>query len=119
MVKKIIRFLLLADFIWSVPLAFISFVAFGVFGEWFFGEGFASYDPSFVQAIVYTSLTIVSFNAITLMGLWFNFRTVYNYYIYESKKEYKELSPIYKLGILLFLYVFVMSLCFVVWRGLV
>lgn len=119
MVKKIVRFLLLADFIWSVPLAFVSFVAFGIFGEWFFGEGFASYDPSFVQAIVYTALTLVSFNAITLMGLWFNFRTVYNYYINESKEDFKNLRKEYKLGIFLFLYVFIMFLCFVIWRGLV
>lgn len=119
MIKKIIRFLLLADFIWSVPLAFVSFVGFTIFGEKVFGEGFSGYDPSFIQPLVYTALALVSFNAITLMGLWFNFRTVYNYYIHESKTDFKALEGKYKLGILLFLYVFIMSLCFVVWRGLV
>lgn len=119
MIKKIIRFLLLADFVWSVPLAFFTFVGFTIFGEKVFGEGFSGYDPSFIQPLIYTALTVVFFNGVILMGLWFNFRTIYSYYIHESKADFKNLDKKYKLGVFLFLYIFIMSLCFAIWRELV
>lgn len=119
MIKRIIRFLLLADFIWSVPLAFLSFIGFGIFGEWFFGEGFAFYDPSFFHAVIYTALTLITFNAVALTGLWFNFRTVYKYYIGDSKTDYKNLEPKFKIGLFFILYFTFMFICLFIWGKLV
>lgn len=119
MFKKILRKLMQFDFVWSVPLAFASFVAYGIFGELFFGEGFGFYDPSFFQAALYATLVTILFNGATLMGVLINFNGAYNYYLYKSKTEFEGLPPIQKMLIFLGLYGFLMLLQYFIWVKIV
>lgn len=108
MIKKIKHILALLDSIWSVPLAFLSFMAYGYFGSWFFGDSFGFYDPSFFQAAIYSALILVFFNGVSWGGMWFNFRAVYRYYITKSSEDFSNLAAWQKLLYILFLYCFFM-----------
>lgn len=119
MFKKLKYFLSLLDFIWSVPLAYIFFIVYGIVGEHFFGEGFGFYDPSFFQAALYAVLTLVLFNGVAFVGLWFNFRTVFRYYTTQSKKDYESLSPLQKIGIFFGIWGFFILILFFIWLKIV
>lgn len=106
MFKKIKYFLQLWDFTWSVPVAWALFVLYGIFGQWFFGDSFGFYDPSFFQAIIYAILISVTVNGSIMGFLWFNFRTVYRYYVGQSKEDFLNLPATHKIIIFLILFLY-------------
>ncbi len=106
MIKHIKTWLQLWDGVWSIPLAIAAFVSLGIAGQLVFGEGFAFYDPSIVQAGFLAAALLILFNLVTWLGLWFNFRTVFKYYRIYSKQDFKKLQPWQRIASLLFLYIF-------------
>lgn len=123
MIKRIIHILQFWDFIWSLPLAFVSFIAYGVLGNYIFGEGFGFYDPSMIQAFVYAAMLVVGANAITQLGIYFNARKVHDFFYKEAKTSFQNLEPKFKLCVGLTLFVFFYALYFLsllfVWKVLV
>ena len=111
------------DFLWSIPLAFIAFLGYGVLGNLIFGEGFGFYDATFTHAYVYAALLIVGANAVTQLGLYFNARRIHTFFYKDAKKLFEDLEPKWKLCIGLGLFVFFYSLYFLslllVWKLLV
>ena len=119
--KKKLRFYLqLWSAIWSLPLAMISFVGFGILIQWLFtspgdpqgGPGF--YDPSFLQAAFYASAMMVFCDVAVWLGIYFTFRHIFHYYtghldqdanvINPSKTDFDGLKPWQKILVLFGLY---------------
>jgi len=101
MFQKIKNFLSEFDFIWSIPLAFIGFILFPVFGQIIFGEGFAMYPPDFFHAGIYSLLINVLFVSASQLAIFIHFPEVYNYYL----KDFENLEPKW-LKPIIFLFVF-------------
>lgn len=98
--KKIIRFLLLNDWLWSPLLAFAFFVGSGVAIQWLFrteeGSAAGFYDPSMWQAAVYAAGVVVLFSGAATVGNIVNFRGYWRYiYSRESsiKEDFRQLKP--------------------------
>lgn len=117
--KKAKFHLQLWDGIWSVPLAFVLFIAFGQLLQWYFtnpndpqgAPGF--YDPSFLQAAFYASAMQVFVNMVVWGGIHFNFRRIKHYHsgqvvegtvVNKSKDDFEELLPWQRIFVLLFVY---------------
>lgn len=109
MIRKIKYWLQLWDGVWSIPLSFLLFVLMGIVGETILGEGFAFYDPSILQAGLLASALIILFNMVAWLGIWFNFRGIFHYYLIYSKNDFKKLREWQRLLFLVFLYVFYFS----------
>jgi hypothetical protein len=105
-ISKVWHWLQLWDGVWSIPLAIFSFIAFGIAGSAFFGAGFGFYSPELFQAAIYVAALMVIFNFSIWLGIYFNFRKVFYYYLFESKADFKTLSSWQKISLLLFLYCF-------------
>jgi hypothetical protein len=113
---KIKKFLFQFDFIWSIPVAFLGFVAFPYLGEYLFGHGFGFYPPEFFHAGLYAGLVIVLFNSITQMGIYFNFPEIYEYYLGAG---FENLPTWQKAVIFLFVYSFYYASLLAVWGTIV
>lgn len=141
--KKIKFHLQLWDGVWSVPLAMVLFVGFGVLLQWYFADpadpqgapGF--YDPSYLQAAFYASAMQVFINFVVWLGIHFNFRRVKHYHSGQaqktpqtdsrpvpyqpecienkSKQDFESLQPWQRLVLLLFLYCFLSGEWILVW----
>jgi len=118
-IHKTLRWLTINDYLWSVPLTFAAFLLFGKFGESVFGESFASYDPSFWQASLYAIGITVLFNGAAFLGLWFNFRSLYFYYLHDARTDFNSLSKLQKIFIALGTYLFFMIFFLILWLKLV
>lgn len=116
MIDKIKHFLFQFDFVWSIPLAFLGFVAFPYLGEMIFGQGFAFYPPEFFHAGVYAGLITILFNSMTQMGIFFNFPELYEYYLGNG---FENLPTWQKAAIFLFVYSFFYVSLLVVWATIV
>lgn len=115
-IKKILSFLREMDFIWSLPLALITFIAFPIFGQSFFGESFSFYSPEFIHAIIYAGLVNVAFNSMAQLGIYINFPELYKFYLGE---EFRTLPTINKCAIFLLVYLFFFISLLLTWVVLV
>jgi hypothetical protein len=119
--KKIKFYLQLWDFVWSVPLAIFTFLLFSLFGHLIFGDGFAGYDPAFIQAAIYAGLILVIGNGVVWIGIYFNWRKIFRYHsghwstrkednhtfwFNKSKIDFDNITPIQRICVTLFLYCF-------------
>lgn len=105
MLKKIKRFLIVWDGIWSVPFAFLMFVGFNYFIEWMWpGAHFTGMSPEYVHKLVYAALIMVGMNVASWLAIFFNFHKVWDYYLGDSGKNFKDLKPFTKICIVIFLY---------------
>lgn len=102
------KFLMRWDGFWSVPAAIILFVVVGLIGQDLFGRGFGFYDPAFWQAGFIASGLVILFNFATMIGIKFNFTTVFEYYTNQFKNEFPTLKPWQKISIMFGLYCFYM-----------
>ena len=73
--KRILRFLKMWDFIWSVPLAFVAFYTYGWIQEGIFGD--PMYSTEWFHRAILTSLIMVLFNGVILTGVFFNFKGIF------------------------------------------
>lgn len=119
MIKKIFYWLQKWDVMWSAPLAFVAFIAFALIAQLVFGESFGSYDPSMYQAAIYAIGISVLFNGTIFLGLWFNWRKIYNYYLTDSKKDFEKLEAWQRLFILFVSYWLYFLALLLVWLKLV
>jgi hypothetical protein len=98
--KRLKRFLLLNDWMWSPLLAFAAFIGSGVGIQWLFrteeGSAAGFYDPSFFQAAVYSAGVIVLFSGAAQLGHIVNFKGYWRY-IYRKdspiRDDFKNLTP--------------------------
>lgn len=109
-VKAFLKWIQIWDGIWSIPFAVFSFIAVGIAGAAFFGDGFGFYSPELFQAAIYVSALMVIFNMTVWLGMYFNFRKIFFYYLKDSKTDFQSLSSWQKIGLLLFLYCFLFVL---------
>jgi hypothetical protein len=127
--KKLKHFLSLWDGVWSIPLSIFIFFAIGFIGQSFFGQVVGFYDPSIWQTVFLAIGIMLAFNFAAWLGLWFNFRGVFRYFVGQkkedgsitnrSKEDAKNLTPWQRLLISLLLYLFYMLLLVLVLRLLI
>jgi len=115
-IKKVLAFLREMDFIWSLPLALVTFVTFPIIGQQIYGESFSFYSPEFIHAIIYAGLVNVAFNSMAQIGIYINFPELYKFYLGEG---FKELPTIQKCIIFLFVYLFFFISLLLTWLVLV
>lgn len=116
MFDKIKKILKEFDFIWALPLGFLSFILYPVIGAQIWGDGFPTYSPEFFHAGIYAGLMIVLFNSFTQIGIYFNFPELYHYYLGE---DFKQLPPWLRLLTFLTVYSFFFFALLTVWSKIV
>ncbi len=114
--SKIKYWLQLWNGVWSVPLAFLLFILFGIFLQTCYDGGVGFYDPSFWQAALLSAGEFFFFNLVSYLTLYFCFRKLWRYFkgtkdvrgVVEnkSKEDFENLNPWQKLVLLVFLYCF-------------
>lgn len=117
--KKALLWLSKWDVVWSAPLAFVAFVAFAFVGESIFGISFGGYDPSIYQAAIYAAGITILFNGVIWVGMWFNWRSIYRYYLSEAINDFQNLHAWQRLAILFASYWFYFLFLYLVWQRLV
>jgi hypothetical protein len=109
-IKKVFNWLGEYDFVWSIPLAFLSFVLFPILGENIWGDDFAFYPPEFFHAAIYAGLIVVFFNSMVQLGIRINFPELYKYYLDDNFNE----LPTWQKAVI-FLSVYFFFYCSLVW----
>lgn len=104
MFRKIISWLFMWDGVWTIPLAFLLFLLFGRFGEWYWGEGFGAMTPEFFHSILFAAIVVVALNFISWLGMWFNFNGIFQYYFSRPDRDFNSLTPFQKICVVLFVY---------------
>jgi len=124
--KKIKRFLLLNDWLWSPLLAFIFFILTGLGIQYIFktedGSAAGFYDASFWQAAVYAVGVVVMFSGAGMVGMLVNFKGYWRY-IYSKdstiRDDFKKLQPWQKFLITHFSFYFFILVMLIVFSLLV
>ena len=104
MLKGLKYFLLKWDGIWSLPIIITTFILAQIFGQFFYGDAFAPYDPALLQAGLMSLILCAAFNTAVLLALWFNFRGIYRYYINKSSSDFQTLTPCQKISFFFLVY---------------
>ena len=120
---------MLADGIWSVPLAFLAFWFIGVVLQLIFGKTVGTYDESFIQPLFLSAAIVIGATNVAIAGMWFTFRGLFKYiygykdeqgvFINPSKEDFKKLGPWQKISISLLVFLCFFSAVIVVYRMLV
>lgn len=113
--SKIIYYLQKWDGLWSVPLGFLSFFFVGFTLSYFFGVTVGSYDMAFIQPLFLAGTIVIGATNMAVLGLYFTFRTIHKYIygkkvkdsiINNSKTDFHNSPPIFKICVSLFMFVF-------------
>ena len=107
--KKILKEVQLWDWFWSIPLGLITFVLYGYFQEWFFGD--PMYSTQWIHKSILAGLILVIANGFIMGFMWFNHRTHFKAY-YNYEKDYKDLPTWLKIYSYPFIY-FLMLLAYI------
>ncbi len=113
--KRIRRFLIVWDGLWSIPFTFLAFMGFTYWGEWMWppevnpdgslsGGGFAGMNPEYIQKLLYAAVIMVGINLAAWLAIFFNFHKVWDYYLGDSGKDFQSLSPQTKICLVILLY---------------
>ena len=103
----------------STPISFALFFVAALFMQQFFGFGVGMYDPAFWQALILTSGIILGMNLLVFYMKYMNFRGLFRYWLTKSKEDFDLITPLQRLIILLFIYVFLFSVIVIVFKSLV
>lgn len=118
--KELVRALYVWDGIWSLPLSFCVYLGVAFFGQLRFGESWASYSPSILHGAVTAAMILIGFNFITLLGLYFNFKGIFDFITGpDFKGAFKELTPWQKILLSLLFYLSFLLLAVVIFCALV
>lgn len=110
--KKFSKFLKTWDGIWSIPLAIFFFIAIGYLISMFFGPESGEMAPVYIQRLFYASLASVVCNFVVLLGMYINWKELFDKYQTGLGGYFDEVSPKDKLKVILAIY-FLYSLIFV------
>lgn len=94
--KKIKRWVLLHDWVWSVAIAFLSYWLLNLGPASVGGVAMEYYAINWIQALIATAGIMAGLFAVARLGLWFNLRKVHDYLwgkkyrVEESGIEYRE-----------------------------
>jgi hypothetical protein len=117
-VKKIIRFMIRWDGIWALPFTITVFILLAIFGQRIFGFWFVPMPLDDLHTAIEAAIIVIAANSLSLLGLWFNFRKIYTYYLTSAKADFSNLQAWQRLLILFFMYCFYVSLFIMVWHSL-
>jgi hypothetical protein len=113
------------DGIWSIPLSFIMFWFVGVILTGIFGYSTGTYDLGFIQPLFLASAVVIGATNFALIGMWFTLRGLFRYLfgkkmptgdvVNQSKLDWKQLQPIHRFIMALFVLFFFISLIVLVY----
>jgi hypothetical protein len=114
--KSIKYRLQLFDGLWSVPLAFVAFTAFGYISSVYFGDPLISIE--YLQQVLLASLILVFANFVVFLGINFNFRKLQKDFYSKELKHIAniELNSWQKIKLYLLVYFgFLLSFLLILW----
>jgi hypothetical protein len=116
LIKSIKYRLQLFDGLWSIPLAFVAFTAFGYISSVYFGDPLISIE--YLQQVLMAALILVFANFVVFLGINFNFRQLQkDFYSKELSLSAKmHLSSWQKIKLYLLVYFgFLLSFLLILW----
>ena len=114
--KSIKYRLQLFDGLWSIPLAFVAFTAFGYISSVYFGDPLISIE--YLQQVLLAALILVFANFVVFLGINFNFRKLQKDFYSKELKYYAgiELTTWQKIKLYLLVYfAFLLSFLIILW----
>jgi hypothetical protein len=116
LIKAIKYKLQLFDGLWSIPLAFVAFTAFGYISSVYFGDPLISIE--YLQQVLMAALILVFANFVVFLGINFNFRQLQKDFYSKDLKYYAktELTTWQKIKLYLLVYFgFLLSFLLILW----
>jgi len=116
LIKSIKYKLQLFDGLWSIPLAFVAFTAFGYISSVYFGDPLISIE--YLQQVLMAALILVFANFVVFLGINFNFRQLQKDFYSKDLKYYAktEITTWQKIKLYLLVYFgFLLSLLLILW----
>lgn len=116
LIKSIKYRLQLFDGLWSIPLAFVAFTAFGYISSVYFGDPLISIE--YLQQVLMAALILVFANFVVFLGINFNFRQLQKDFYSRDLKYYSkmELNSWQKIKLYLLVYFgFLLSFLLILW----
>lgn len=116
LLKSIKYKLQLFDGLWSIPLAFVAFTAFGYISSVYFGDPIISIE--YLQQVLMAALILVFANFVVFLGINFNFRQLQKDFYSKDLKYYAktELTTWQKIKLYLLVYFgFLLSFLLILW----
>lgn len=116
LIKAIKYKLQLFDGLWSIPLAFVAFTAFGYISSVYFGDPIISIE--YLQQVLMAALILVFANFVVFLGINFNFRSLQKDFYSRDLKYYSkmELNSWQKIKLYLLVYFgFLLSFLLILW----
>ncbi len=116
LLKSIKYKLQLFDGLWSIPLAFVAFTAFGYISSVYFGDPLISIE--YLQQVLMAALILVFANFVVFLGINFNFRSLQKDFYSRDLKLFSkmELTSWQKIKLYLLVYFgFLLSFLLILW----
>ena len=116
LIKSIKYKLQLFDGVWSIPLAFVAFTAFGYISSVYFGDPLISIE--YLQQVLMAALILVFANFVVFLGINFNFRQLQKDFYSKDLKYYAktEVTTWQKIKLYLLVYFgFLLSFLLILW----
>jgi ABC-type uncharacterized transport system permease subunit len=116
LIKSIKYKLQLFDGLWSIPLAFVAFTAFGYISSVYFGDPLISIE--YLQQVLMAALILVFANFVVFLGINFNFRQLQKDFYSKDLKYYAktEITTWQKIKLYLLVYFgFLLSFLLILW----
>ena len=116
LIKSIKYKLQLFDGLWSIPLAFVAFTAFGYISSVYFGDPLISIE--YLQQVLMAALILVFANFVVFLGINFNFRQLQKDFYSKDLKYYAktEVTTWQKIKLYLLVYFgFLLSFLLILW----
>ena len=116
LIKSIKYKLQLFDGLWSIPLAFVAFTAFGYVSSVYFGDPIISIE--YLQQVLMAALILVFANFVVFLGINFNFRQLQKDFYSKDLKYYAktEVTTWQKIKLYLLVYFgFLLSFLLILW----
>ncbi|WP_143084039.1 hypothetical protein [Flexibacter flexilis] len=109
LLPRFLRFLALWPDVWAWPFALLAFVI-SPFVLRAIDPTAGTYDVGIWQAVLMAIAILVVFNGIVWLGVFFNFRPLFDYYVHRFKEDFKNLSPCQSIVTLMAFYSFLLFL---------
>jgi hypothetical protein len=94
----------------------MAFLGLAYFGHQLFGDWFAPMPAEDLHILVEAALILVAANTLAFLGLYFNFRGLWRFWLNDSKNAFNTLLPWQKIAVTLLLYFFFFAAYLICWQ---
>lgn len=88
--KKFLRFLMIWDGLWSIPITIALFIGVGFAITGVFGPEAGMMLPAYVQRLFYVAMAMIFINFFVWFGVYINFPDIFKYYDKDEDGGFKQ-----------------------------